>query len=67
MNDAARTHKCPTCGRDVAPRTRAADAYPFCSARCQWVDLGKWLREAYGVPIVIENAPSDTPNVNPEA
>lgn len=31
-------------------RGKAADPYPFCSARCQLVDLGKWLGEEYRVP-----------------
>lgn len=41
--------KCPTCGKDVAPRS-ANRAYPFCSARCRLLDLGKWLGEEYRVP-----------------
>jgi len=23
---------------------------PFCSKRCQQIDLGKWLTEGYGIP-----------------
>ncbi|MCH2118840.1 MAG: DNA gyrase inhibitor YacG [Pirellulales bacterium] len=24
---------------------------PFCSTRCQQIDLGKWLTESYGLPL----------------
>jgi uncharacterized protein len=24
---------------------------PFCSERCRQIDLGRWLREVYSVPI----------------
>lgn len=24
---------------------------PFCSERCQKIDLGRWLNEGYGLPI----------------
>jgi endogenous inhibitor of DNA gyrase (YacG/DUF329 family) len=29
---------------------------PFCSARCQLIDLGQWLGEAYRVP---DDGPAD--------
>lgn len=39
--------RCPICGE-------AADAggplRPFCSKRCKWVDLGRWLKGDYRVP-----------------
>lgn len=54
---------CPTCGQPVVrgasgspaaapPVTgkRAADPFPFCSTRCQLVDLGRWLDEEYRIP-----------------
>jgi hypothetical protein len=25
-------------------------AFPFCSARCQTIDLGRWLGETYRIP-----------------
>ncbi len=37
--------KCPTCGRPTEARFR-----PFCSTRCQQLDLGRWLNESYRVP-----------------
>ncbi|MFM8386551.1 MAG: DNA gyrase inhibitor YacG [Planctomycetia bacterium] len=38
---------CPSCGAATA-----ADApqRPFCSVRCRWVDLGRWLDGSYRVP-----------------
>jgi endogenous inhibitor of DNA gyrase (YacG/DUF329 family) len=54
---------CPTCGQ-TATRTIAAGksaainnspegtpnkAYPFCSPRCQLIDLGRWLGEEYRI------------------
>jgi len=39
---------CPICRRPAAPRTENK-AFPFCSARCKLVDLGKWLDEQYRV------------------
>ena len=37
--------KCPICGK---PATQAS--YPFCSPRCQDVDLNRWLSNSYRVP-----------------
>jgi uncharacterized protein len=36
---------CPICNRASTPRVR-----PFCSERCQQLDLGRWLTESYRVP-----------------
>ncbi|MEQ8791696.1 MAG: DNA gyrase inhibitor YacG [Pirellulaceae bacterium] len=40
---------CPTCHNwfDVEKST----AMPFCSERCQLVDLGRWIDERYAVPV----------------
>jgi uncharacterized protein len=40
---------CPICGKEVAPRSENK-AFPFCTARCKSIDLGKWLNEDYRVP-----------------
>ncbi len=37
---------CPICDAPMVARYR-----PFCSARCANVDLGRWLNEAYVVPV----------------
>lgn len=48
---------CSTCGRkfflDETPTP------PFCSERCQLIDLGRWLDESIGVPF--EGDAEDTP------
>ena len=38
---------CPICGK-AAAETFA----PFCSKRCSNIDLGKWLKGDYSVPVV---------------
>lgn len=36
--------KCPICQKPVVPKYR-----PFCSQRCQQIDLGRWLGENYRI------------------
>ena len=38
--------RCPICKRELP---EPAPHRPFCTARCQEVDLGRWLDEAYRV------------------
>ncbi len=38
---------CPTCGKLTSYMSEPVG--PFCSARCQMIDLGKWLGEEYRV------------------
>ncbi|MHB8874305.1 MAG: DNA gyrase inhibitor YacG [Myxococcaceae bacterium] len=40
---------CPICRKPILPRSKNP-LFPFCSARCRAVDLGKWLGEEYRVP-----------------
>jgi endogenous inhibitor of DNA gyrase (YacG/DUF329 family) len=40
--------KCPTCG-GASERAKAGKVFPFCSARCWAIDLGRWLGEEYRV------------------
>ncbi|MCX6595356.1 MAG: DNA gyrase inhibitor YacG [Acidobacteria bacterium] len=39
--------KCPICRRLVPA---GEPDFPFCSARCREVDLGKWATEEYRIP-----------------
>ncbi len=40
---------CPTCQQSfVADKT---PAMPFCSRRCQTIDLAHWLSEEIGMPV----------------
>lgn len=48
--------KCPICKRLVpVPKPGATKEergfYPFCSDRCRMVDLGRWLSDAYQIPV----------------
>ncbi len=40
--------KCPTCGKSVEWKDNPVR--PFCSERCQLVDLGRWVEGEYRVP-----------------
>ena len=42
-------YQCATCRREVVYDGPLPVRYPFCSSRCQFVDLGKWLREQYTI------------------
>ncbi len=54
---------CPICRRNVPFASREDVPYrPFCSERCQRVDLGMWLSEAYRIT---EEAPDVEPAEEP--
>ncbi len=42
--------RCAICEKQFDPA--ASQAMPFCSDRCRQIDLGRWLREVYAVPVV---------------
>lgn len=46
--------RCPICGKAAGARFR-----PFCSARCQTIDLARWIGGNYRVPTVEEEPSSD--------
>jgi uncharacterized protein len=56
--------KCPTCKKPVKAD---GEDFPFCSQRCQLIDLGKWARGEYVIssPLqdisdaIRENQPDD--------
>lgn len=41
------TNTCPICGKPTDPKRP-----PFCSPRCADVDLNRWLKGSYGIPVV---------------
>jgi endogenous inhibitor of DNA gyrase (YacG/DUF329 family) len=42
--------RCPQCGKDS--EYSPANIYrPFCSHRCQLIDLGQWADEKYAIPL----------------
>jgi endogenous inhibitor of DNA gyrase (YacG/DUF329 family) len=48
--------RCPVCKK---PIDSAQAAGAFCSARCQTIDLGRWLDESYKVSRPIEQSDID--------
>ena len=40
--------KCPACGRPFRP-AEGSPWRPFCSERCQLIDLGAWLAERHAI------------------
>ncbi|MBL4595602.1 MAG: DNA gyrase inhibitor YacG [Robiginitomaculum sp.] len=38
--------KCPLCKKPSADATK-----PFCSKKCQQIDLGRWLKGIYAIPV----------------
>ena len=42
--------RCPICGTAMPGQAAEWPDYPFCSARCRKIDLGRWLGEKYGIP-----------------
>ncbi|MBX3209625.1 MAG: DNA gyrase inhibitor YacG [Labilithrix sp.] len=42
--------RCPICDKKVEPRSVNA-SFPFCTARCKTIDLGKWMNEEYRIPV----------------
>ena len=59
MSDTLR-YRCPQCKQRFTER---GPAFPFCSERCQLVDLSQWFGEAYRVsrPLAEVEDESDTP------
>ena len=48
---------CPICGSKFSPLNQTnrtnrekSDFSPFCSKRCQLIDLGRWFLEDYTIP-----------------
>jgi len=39
---------CPTCNKDVA-WLESSEYRPFCSKRCQLIDLGEWADEGHKI------------------
>jgi endogenous inhibitor of DNA gyrase (YacG/DUF329 family) len=56
---------CPTCQRIFD--TGETPVMPFCSRRCQAIDLGRWLNEQYGMPIEGEERWAEADEQSPES
>jgi endogenous inhibitor of DNA gyrase (YacG/DUF329 family) len=51
---------CPTCGKQVLWR-QVSTWRPFCSKRCQLIDLGDWLDETHRISDGPEEPDSEHP------
>jgi endogenous inhibitor of DNA gyrase (YacG/DUF329 family) len=55
--------RCPICERQFDPAE--SRAMPFCSERCRQIDLGRWLREVYSVPVQRDPEDEEEPEPPP--
>lgn len=53
------TLRCPICDEPFLPEL--TKAMPFCSERCQKIDLGRWLNEENGFPVEPEERDDSSP------
>ncbi len=53
--DEDKSHRCSKCG--VEFKRNQSKTMPFCSVRCQQIDLKNWLDESYGFPFESEREP----------
>jgi hypothetical protein len=52
--------RCSQCGGPIQPKA-ANPAFPFCSARCKWVDLSKWIAGEYRIAVGGGESERDSP------
>jgi len=55
-----KTVKCPKCG-NPSEYSPSNPYRPFCSQRCQLIDLGQWADEKYTIPTPEETATKEDP------
>ncbi|HKB03539.1 MAG TPA: DNA gyrase inhibitor YacG [Gemmataceae bacterium] len=51
--------RCPICSKPMPGQATEWPDYPFCSAKCRKIDLGRWLGEKYRVPADDQTKPED--------
>ncbi|HUE73420.1 MAG TPA: DNA gyrase inhibitor YacG [Pirellulaceae bacterium] len=56
--------RCPICGKSFDPQS--SQSLPFCSDRCRQIDLGRWLKEGYSVPVVRQPEDEEGEGARPE-
>ena len=57
---------CPHCKKQV--RWHDSEQYrPFCSERCQQIDLGSWANEEYSIPVTTNEQWSESDSHPPLA
>ncbi|EGT5712002.1 DNA gyrase inhibitor YacG [Cronobacter dublinensis subsp. dublinensis] len=57
MSDATIVN-CPTCGKEII-WGKQSPYRPFCSKRCQLIDLGEWASEEKRIPSSGDHSDSD--------
>ncbi len=55
---------CPQCRKET--RWEGNPYRPFCSKRCQLIDLGSWIDERYAIPEEKGNLPPNNNKVKTE-
>jgi endogenous inhibitor of DNA gyrase (YacG/DUF329 family) len=59
------TVNCPTC-QDLVVWSSASEFRPFCSKRCQLIDLGQWANEENRLPAGKNNDAETALNIDVE-
>lgn len=54
MNQSKRLVACPTC-KKLVEFSPLNTFRPFCSKRCEMIDLGAWANEDYAIPSVTKD------------
>jgi endogenous inhibitor of DNA gyrase (YacG/DUF329 family) len=67
MINAGKKARCPICDREMPGQASEWPDYPFCSARCRKIDLGRWLGEKYRIPGPEAKESGDPPPDDSEA
>lgn len=57
--------RCPICDRQF--ELTESTALPFCSERCRTIDLGRWLGEAYRMPVAPDAEALESPDIDDAA
>ena len=51
MSNSSKSNQiCPICNRSLLIEKN--NCIPFCSLRCQNIDLGNWLSDSYRIPVL---------------
>jgi uncharacterized protein len=57
---------CPICSKPMPGQAAEWPDYPFCSAKCRKIDLGRWLGERYRVPVEEEKSSQENEHKDDE-
>ena len=62
-------HKCPICKKVIdgvlQEQSRREKFYPFCSQRCKWIDLGRWIDGDYRIITELKQADDEQKTEDP--